>query len=103
LLHQLLKHNGFVALSRGKQEGHRLAVAITTQVNLGAKAPFAVPQCFAIGITLGCSCGMLMGTNHTAIDNMELSVKPSRCVCLLLQTLQNLLPDSPFAPSIKAS
>jgi hypothetical protein len=33
----MLKHHGFVALPNHEQEGHWLTVALTPQVNLGAK------------------------------------------------------------------
>jgi hypothetical protein len=89
----LLKHHRFVAFSHGDKECHWLAVAVTTQVKLGAKASFAVSQCFADGMTVGCACSVLMGTNYTTIDKMQLSVKLSCCVCALLQTIQNLLPN----------
>ncbi len=48
LLHQLLKHHCLMPFSDRQQECHRQAIALTTQMNLGAKATFAVAQCFAL-------------------------------------------------------
>jgi len=51
LLHQRLEYRCLVALSHRQQEGHRLAIALTAQMDLGAKPAFAIAQCFGVGIT----------------------------------------------------
>jgi hypothetical protein len=46
---------------------------------------------------------MLVRSNDTAIDKVELSVKLTNRIGLLLQLRQNLLPEPTLAPSIEAS
>jgi hypothetical protein len=46
---------------------------------------------------------MLVCSNDTASDKVELSVKLANRIGLLLQLGQNLLPESSLAPSIEAS
>jgi hypothetical protein len=46
---------------------------------------------------------MLMGSNDTAIDKVELSVKLTHGIGPLLQLLQEVLPQSLFAPSIETT
>jgi hypothetical protein len=45
---------------------------------------------------------MLMRSNDTAIDKMQLSVKLPCGIGLLLQPLENLLPQSSLAPGVEA-
>lgn len=100
-----------MAFSYRQQEGYRLVVAFTAQVNLAAKAPSAVSQRLALPTAIDGPCRMLMSSNYTAYafggaklyDIVQCSVKLPSCICLLLQALQNLLPASALAPSIKAS
>jgi hypothetical protein len=103
LLHQRLKHRCFVALSHRQQEGHGLAIALTAQMNPGAKSTFAIAQCFGVGITAAGPSRVLMRSDHAAIDKVELSVKLACSIRLLLQLRQNLLPQSTLTPSIEAS
>ena len=76
-----------MTLSDGQQEGDWFAIALTAQVNLGAKATFAIPQGFRCCLTAPRPSGVLMRSNDAAIDEMQLSVKlPSR-ISLLVQAL----------------
>jgi hypothetical protein len=103
LLHQRLEHHRLVALSNAQQKGHGLAIAFTTEVNLGAKPTFAISQCFRLSIMTACTRCVLVRSNDTAIDKVKLSVKLANRIGLLLQLRQNLLPQSSLAPSIEAS
>lgn len=46
LFHQLLKHDRFMSLSDGNQEGNRQPIAITPEMNLGAEAAFRASEGF---------------------------------------------------------
>lgn len=103
LLHPRLEHDRLVALPHRQHKGDRQTIALTAQMKLGAKPTFAISQCFCLCIAVSSASGVLMRSNHTAIDKVELSAKLTSGICLLLQPLENLLPQSSFAPSVEAS
>jgi hypothetical protein len=103
LLHQGLKHHGLVALSHRKQERHWFATLFTPEMDFRTEAPLTVAQGFFLGLTTTGSSRMLMRSNHTAINKVELSAKLARSMGLLLQLLQNLLPKPSFSPGVESS
>jgi hypothetical protein len=87
LFHQRLEHDRLVALPNRQHKGDRQTIALTAQMNLSAKPTFAIPQCFCFRIAATSASGVLMRSNHTAIDKVEPSAKLTSGICLLLQPL----------------
>jgi hypothetical protein len=91
-----------MALSYREQERHRFTIVFTAEMDFRTEASLTVAQGFVLSLTAVGSSRMLMRSNHTAIDKVELSAKLARRMGLLLQLLQNLLPKPPFLPGVKS-
>jgi hypothetical protein len=99
--HQRLKHRLLVPLAGGEPEYHRLALALRTEMELGAEPASTASQCF-ISSAFACSRCMLMGTNHRPVDEMKRPVHASMLVCSLLQSREELLPEPALLPGVKS-
>jgi hypothetical protein len=102
LLHQGFKHDGFMALSDREQESDGFASSFAAEMNFAAEAALTITQGFILSAATASASGVLMSPNHAAIDKVECSAKLTSAIGLLLQLLQNLLPESSFAPRIKS-
>jgi hypothetical protein len=91
-------------LSRGDQEGDRLATALGPQVDLGTEAPLAAAQCFIRMLSVlrsSCSRCMLVRSDNRPVYMMESPVQFARRVGLLLQGLQDVVPDLGPLPAVE--
>lgn len=49
-----------------------------------------------------CPRRVLVGADDAAIDKMDVPIQFARCVCLLLHSFKQLLPQSTLAPVVEA-
>ena len=92
-----------MALPRGNHDRHWLAAPLGPQVDLGAKAALATPQGFRLSVTARGPRRMLMGTNDSGIDLMDGPLQRASRIGLLLERVQDLLPDAGLPPAIEAA
>jgi hypothetical protein len=90
-------------LTAGQTEGDRLAQAFGSNVDLGRETAARPPQGFVrtpIGVTSGLagSCGVLMGADDGAVDEVQAPVDPSLTVSQGLERFQDPLPNPSLAP-----
>lgn len=71
-------------LAPTQDEGHRLAVPFSAQMNLGAEAATRPAQGFLV-LTAPCTCRTLMGSNDRAIDKVHGPIQLTVSVPLTLQ------------------
>jgi hypothetical protein len=90
-----------VALPSGEQHDQGFALALGSQMQLGTETTFAASQRL-ISPTFACSCGMLVRPYHRPIDEMERPVNVSTLICGLLQSREELVPESAVLPGIKS-
>jgi hypothetical protein len=94
--------NGFVTLTRCQPKRHQLCLTCRAQMDFGAQAALASTQGFRFG-TFGRTCRVLMRSNAAAIDIMNRPVQLTRGIGLLLNGLEEALPDAGSSPAIEAA
>lgn len=92
-----------MTLAHRQQEGHGFASGFAAEVNFGAETALTIPKSLLLGLTTPSASGVLMRPNDTAINKMQRSAELASGIRSLLQLLQNVLPQSAFAPSIKST
>ena len=103
LLHQVLKGARLVALAWREHKRQRLAVAFGPHMHLGAEPTLTPSQRFVVGVTSRCARRVLMRANDGPIDVVDLPIEPASGICLLLQGVQDALPEALLAPAIEAA
>ena len=103
LLHQLLKGRRLMTLAGREHKGHRLSVALGPDMHFGAEATLRAPKSLTLCVaSLGSGC-MLVGSNDGAIHRMDLPVEQASLISLLLQSIEDALPEALLTPAIEAA
>jgi len=103
LCHQVGKDRGLMAVPRGQDERHELAMAFRAHMDLGTEAALTPAECFGVCATfVGARC-MLMRPDDRAIHIVDIPVEVSARVGLLLDRRKEARPDPRLAPAIKAA
>jgi len=103
LCHQVGKDRGLMAVPRGQDERHELAMAFSAHMDLGTEAALTPAECFGVCATfVGARC-MLMRPDDRAIHIVDIPVEVSARVGLLLDRRKEARPDPRLAPAIKAA
>jgi len=103
LCHQVGKDRGLMAVPRGQDERHELAMAFSAHMDLGTEAALTPAECFGVCATfVGARC-RLMRPEDRAIHIVDLPVEVSARVGLLLDRRKEARPDPRLAPAIKAA
>jgi len=100
--HDRFEPKRFVTLTRRQDKVHHLFFSRRLDMNFGAKSPLALAQ----GLGFSASWGtrrMLVSPNDRAIDIMNGPIHLARGVHLVLNALEQTLPDAGFAPAIEAA
>lgn len=103
LAHQLLKGDGFMALSSRQDEGERLAVTVGADMNLGTKATLTAAQCLRLCLTAPSPGGILMRPNNRAVNIVHLPIQLALAIGLVLQFVEYLLPNPGFLPALETT
>jgi hypothetical protein len=103
LLHQLLEGGRLMTLAGREDKGHRLAQALSPHMHLGAEAALRATKGFTIWVAPGSPSRMLVRPNDGAIHVMDLPIEQAFCIRLLLQSVQDALPEALLAPPVEAS
>ena len=92
-----------MTLPNREQEGYGFASGFAAEVKFGAETALTIPKGLLLDLTTPSASGVLMCPNDTAINKMQRSAELASRIRSLLQLLQNLLPQSSVAPSIKST
>ena len=92
-----------MALPRREHERHWLALTFRTHMHLGAEAALRAAKDLALGVASRGPSSMLMSANDGTIHKVQLPVEPTILIRLLLQGIQNALPEPLLAPAIEAA
>lgn len=92
-----------MALPDREQKGYWFTSGFAAEMNFATEAALTIAKRFILSLATARSSSMLMGSNHTAINKVKPSAQLTSRIGLLLQLLQDLLPESSFSPRIKST
>ena len=100
-LHQRCEGDGFVPLARREDQRHQLAPAFRAQMDFGTEAALTAAERFGLRVPGVGTSRMLVRSDDSAIDVVELPVEWRCGIGTLLDRGKEASPEARLAPAIK--
>ena len=102
-LHQRFEGDGFVPLARREDQRHQLAPAFRTEMDFGTEAALTAADCFGLRVPGVGPSRMLVRSDDSAIDIVEIPVELLCGISALLDRGKEASPEACLAPAIKTA